>query len=67
MARMPKSLADKLREAIRASGMTYQEIAEKADVGKQTIAQFMSNPAKDLNMKTAEAIARAVGKPIELP
>jgi transcriptional regulator with XRE-family HTH domain len=57
----PPSIAEQLRAAIRESGMTYQQIAEKAFVGKPTISAYMSRLDKDLNTATAEKIAKAIG------
>lgn len=57
----PKPIADQLREAIKASGMTYGQIAEKAFVGVPTIKAYMARADKDLNLATAEKIASAIG------
>jgi hypothetical protein len=64
MTKMPKSLADKLREAIRAElakGRTLNEIAKTADVKHSVTWRFMNDPNKTLTLETANALAKSVG------
>jgi ribosome-binding protein aMBF1 (putative translation factor) len=60
----PKPIADKLRESAKASGMSINALAQKADVAVASVHKFMHGGT--ISMQSAEAIARALGKKIEL-
>ncbi len=64
----PQSIAEQLREAIRASGLSYGEIAEAADLSKGLVAAFMApnSKKKSINVDTAEALAMAINKRLRL-
>ena len=55
-------------DAIKASKMSYQELADKADVHKMTIAKLMApnGNKRTLNVETAEKIAVALGMKLDL-
>ena len=55
----PKPIADQLREAIKASGLSLNELAKKADSNAMSMSRFMRGGS--LKIETAEAIARALG------
>lgn len=57
----PKPIADQLREAIKASGMSVKELATKADIAYSAVHGFVNNPNKRLQLETAEALAKAIG------
>lgn len=62
----PKPIADQLREAISASGMSLREIAVKADSNAMSLSRFMRGGS--LKIETAEAIAQALGiKVLKVP
>lgn len=64
----PKPILERLMDAIRASDLSYQELATKADVGKMTIAKLMSpkSTKRTLNIDTAEKIAVALNLKLDL-
>ncbi len=55
----PQSIAEQLREAIRASGLSMREIALRADSNAMSLSKFMRGGS--IKLETAEAIARALG------
>lgn len=52
---MPKELADKLRDAIRKSGLSANALAAETDVPQQTISRFLLGA--DMKLSTASKIA----------
>ena len=56
---MPKELADKLREAIRNSGQSSNEIAKAAGVPQTTISRFLRG--KDMGIERASKVASYLG------
>ena len=52
-------IADQLREAITASGLSLQEIARRADSNAMTLSRFMRGGS--LRLESAQAIAQALG------
>ncbi|MBL0920731.1 MAG: helix-turn-helix transcriptional regulator [Phycisphaerales bacterium] len=57
---MTPGIADQLRAAVRASGLTQAEIADRAGMHRPDVARFMSG-ARDPRASTIDRIARAVG------
>jgi transcriptional regulator with XRE-family HTH domain len=65
--RMQLSVAEQLREAIRAElakGTSLREIARRADVAPSAISKFLSG--KSCVVETIEALAKALGKDLLL-
>ena len=68
MTTTPLSIAEQLRTAIRESGMSYRQLADKADVSNPLIAQFMTRPNKTITLESAEKLAKALGiKTLKVP
>ncbi len=68
LASMPKSLADKLREAIRAEmakGTSLREIARRADVTHTAIRRFADGNG-GITLESAESLAKALGVKMEI-
>ena len=57
------SLAQSLRQAIRESGLSISELAERAGVAKSRISTFLNDDEKTISLRTAEAIGKVVGWP----
>lgn len=55
----PKPIADQLREAIKASGMSLNALAKTADVPYASLHGFMAG--KSVKIETAEALGKALG------
>jgi plasmid maintenance system antidote protein VapI len=53
-------VVQQLKDAIRATGLTHRDIARAADIGPDILSRFMSGQ-RDLTLKTAARICRAVG------
>lgn len=56
---MPKDLADALRDAIRKSGMTALELAQKTGVPQPTITRFLHG--RDMRLSRAQKLAAYFG------
>lgn len=56
----PKPIAEQLREAIAASGLSLREVARRADVSPPIVSKFMLGG--NINLTSAEAISKALGK-----
>ena len=56
---MPKELADILRDAIRRSGLSENELARRTGVLQQSINAFMNG--SDMRLANASKIARVLG------
>lgn len=62
----PPPIADQLREAIRASGLSLHEVAKRADSNAMSLSRFMRGGS--LKIETVESIARALGiKALRVP
>jgi pantoate kinase len=60
----PPPIAEQLRAALAkklATGATMQSVAKEADIAYSMVFNFHKNPAKKLQLETAEALARALG------
>lgn len=57
--RMSKELADTLRQAIRDSGQSANELAETTGVPQPTITRFLAG--SDMRLSTAQKIAEYLG------
>lgn len=55
----PPSIAEQLRAAIAASGMSLRQVAAKADVAPIVVSRLMNG--KTVTLETAEAIGRSLG------
>jgi transcriptional regulator with XRE-family HTH domain len=61
-----KPIADQLREAITASGLSLRELATRADSNAMSLSKFMRGGS--IRIETAEAIAQALGmKSLKIP
>lgn len=56
---MPKELAEQLREAIRRSGLSQNEIAKRSGVPQPRLNVFMNGG--DMKLRSAGKIARVLG------
>lgn len=63
---IPVDVAQQLREAIKASGMTYRALAVKADLSDAMIAQFQTRPGKTITLESAQKLATALGMTLTL-
>ena len=60
-----RPVADQLRALIKAEldrGVSLREVARRADVSPSRLSAFMKGTG--LNIETAEALAKAIGKPL---
>jgi DNA-binding phage protein len=53
-------LVSQIKEAIRGSGLSLNQIAERAGVGRDLLSRFMSDQ-RGLTLKTASAVCEALG------
>jgi predicted transcriptional regulator len=57
---VPPPIADQLRQAIRESGRSMNDIAKAADVAVSSVHKFLHGG--NVNLATAEALAKAIGR-----
>lgn len=56
---MSRDIAEKLRDAIRQSGLSANELAKRSGVPQTTISRFLSG--KDLGIHRAAKLAKVLG------
>lgn len=56
---MPADLAEKLRAAIRNSGLSHNELARQTGVNQSIISRFMAG--KDMGIHRAAILAKVLG------
>lgn len=55
----PKPIADQLREAIKASGRSFRDLAKAADLPHTSVTRFAQGSG--ITLDSAEALAKALG------
>lgn len=59
---MPKpSLADQIRAAIKAQGITAYRVAQVTGMHESAVGRFLNNKTADLRLKNASAIMALLG------